>query len=108
MVWRFSVSKCYTCVVTRTLLRHSVCGFLIFGLSLGSCSAVNSDIPPVSANVVRVWALTGLAAAVASGASDSPAVSFKKDIAPLLQRRCAACHGEESSKGGYRLDTFGR
>jgi len=35
-------------------------------------------------------------------------VSFKKDIAPLLQRRCATCHGEESAKGGYRLDTFAR
>jgi WD40 repeat protein len=35
-------------------------------------------------------------------------VSFRKDIAPLLQRRCAACHGEESAKGGYRLDTFRR
>jgi WD40 repeat protein/mono/diheme cytochrome c family protein len=40
-------------------------------------------------------------------AADSP-VSFKKDIAPLLQRRCVACHGEESAKGGYRLDTFAR
>jgi WD40 repeat protein len=35
-------------------------------------------------------------------------VSFRKDIAPLLQRRCAACHGEDSAKGGYRLDTFKR
>jgi WD40 repeat protein len=35
-------------------------------------------------------------------------VSFRKDIAPLLQRRCSACHCEESAKGGYRLDTFRR
>ena len=35
-------------------------------------------------------------------------VSFRQDIAPLLQRRCAACHGEDSAKGGYRLDTFQR
>jgi WD40 repeat protein len=33
-------------------------------------------------------------------------VSFRKDIAPILQRRCVACHGEESAKGGYRLDSF--
>jgi WD40 repeat protein len=42
-----------------------------------------------------------------SGAAEAP-VSFRQDIAPLLQRRCAACHGEDSAKGGYRLDTFQR
>lgn len=41
-----------------------------------------------------------------SGAEDARPVSFRADIAPLLQRRCAACHCEESAKGGYRLDTF--
>jgi mono/diheme cytochrome c family protein len=35
-------------------------------------------------------------------------VSFRTEIAPLLQRRCAACHCEESAKGGYRLDSFER
>lgn len=35
------------------------------------------------------------------------AVSFRRDVAPLLQRRCANCHNEENAKGGYRLDTFG-
>jgi hypothetical protein len=35
-------------------------------------------------------------------------VSFRKDIAPLLQRRCSACHCEDSAKGGYRLDSFRR
>jgi WD40 repeat protein len=34
------------------------------------------------------------------------AVSFRRDVAPLLQRRCANCHNEENAKGGYRLDTF--
>ena len=37
---------------------------------------------------------------------DARPVSFRVDVAPLLQRRCAACHCEESAKGGYRLDTF--
>ncbi len=35
-------------------------------------------------------------------------MSFRKEIAPLLQRRCVTCHSEESAKGGYRLDTFQR
>ncbi len=44
---------------------------------------------------------------VAAFAADhAQPVSFRKDIAPLLQRRCAACHCEDSAKGAYRLDTF--
>jgi mono/diheme cytochrome c family protein len=43
-----------------------------------------------------------------SGVAAEPAVSFRRDIAPVLHRRCTACHGEESVKGGYRLDTFAR
>jgi WD40 repeat protein/mono/diheme cytochrome c family protein len=45
---------------------------------------------------------------VLKAASSAQEVSFRKDLAPLLHRRCAGCHGEESSKGGYRLDTFAR
>jgi WD40 repeat protein len=33
-------------------------------------------------------------------------VSFREQIAPILQRRCANCHNEESNKGHYRLDSF--
>lgn len=44
-------------------------------------------------------------AAFADDAEAAP-VSFRKDIAPLLQRRCVTCHGEDSAKGGYRLDSF--
>ena len=33
-------------------------------------------------------------------------LSFMKDVAHLLQRRCAGCHGEKKSKGNYRLHTF--
>ena len=44
----------------------------------------------------------------ASAADDARPVSFRTDIAPLLQRRCAACHCEDSAKGGYRLDSFER
>jgi WD40 repeat protein/mono/diheme cytochrome c family protein len=45
-------------------------------------------------------------ALVTSASAETTPVSFRKDIAPLLQRRCVACHGEESAKGGYRLDSF--
>jgi WD40 repeat protein len=33
-------------------------------------------------------------------------VSFSKDIAPILAKKCLTCHGPEKSKGGLRLDTF--
>lgn len=33
-------------------------------------------------------------------------VSFMRDIAPVLQRRCTGCHGAKKSKGNYRLHTF--
>jgi len=35
-------------------------------------------------------------------------VSFRADVAPLLQRRCATCHHAENPKGRYQLDTFAR
>lgn len=52
----------------------------------------------------------GAFAVIFSGgiAARAQPVSFKTEIAPLLHRRCAACHGEESAKGGYRLDSFAR
>lgn len=36
------------------------------------------------------------------------AVSFSREIAPVLQAKCAACHGPDEQKGGYRLDSFER
>ena len=45
---------------------------------------------------------------LAAGGGDDRPVSFRTEVAPLLQRRCAACHCEDSAKGGYRLDSFDR
>ena len=54
-----------------------------------------------------IFLLAVLSARPVFGAeTDARPVSFRTDIAPLLQRRCAACHCEDSAKGGYRLDTF--
>lgn len=33
-------------------------------------------------------------------------VSFSREVAPLLQRHCVACHKEGKAKGKYRLDTY--
>ena len=52
--------------------------------------------------------LLALALTANARAGDAKPVSFRSEIAPLLQRRCAACHNEDSAKGGYRLDAFAR
>lgn len=41
-------------------------------------------------------------------AASAAPVSFRAEIAPLLQRRCTTCHSSENVKGRYRLDTFAR
>ena len=60
---------------------------------------------------MRAWALGvgrwALGVAFLAAAAAEP-VSFRGEVAPLLHRRCAACHGEENAKGGYRLDSFER
>jgi mono/diheme cytochrome c family protein len=58
--------------------------------------------------ILHLLLLAVLLTGVALPADENPPVSFRKDVAPLLQRRCASCHGEDSAKGGYRLDTFAR
>jgi mono/diheme cytochrome c family protein len=37
---------------------------------------------------------------------NAAATAFSKDIAPILTKKCVACHGPEKSKGHFRLDTF--
>ncbi|WP_068141271.1 c-type cytochrome domain-containing protein [Roseimaritima ulvae] len=43
---------------------------------------------------------------LAAGAAADEPVSFRSDIAPLLQDRCVACHNAKQAEGGYRVDTF--
>ncbi|MBC8002288.1 MAG: hypothetical protein H7X97_06840, partial [Opitutaceae bacterium] len=45
--------------------------------------------------------------AMRAGAADNP-VSFTRDVAPLLTRKCLTCHNAEKDKGKFRLDTFER
>src|SRR5213078_3162926 len=32
--------------------------------------------------------------------------SFSKEIAPVLMRKCLACHNTEKKKGGYEMETY--
>jgi hypothetical protein len=55
-----------------------------------------------------VLRLALLAALPAHGADSgtAAAVSFSKDIAPILQQKCVTCHDPKKAKGGYQLNTF--
>lgn len=33
-------------------------------------------------------------------------ISFRSEIAPVLQQHCVACHGAKKAEGGYRLDQW--
>ncbi len=44
--------------------------------------------------------------AVGSVLADEATVSFRSDIAPILQDRCLACHSAKKAEGGYRVDSF--
>lgn len=51
--------------------------------------------------------LAGLVGASALGSFAAPGdVSFTKDIAPILAKKCVTCHGPEKAKGNYQLHNF--
>ena len=51
---------------------------------------------------VAGWVLGGLLALPAH----AQPVSFSKEIAPIIQRRCVGCHGERTNLGEWRAHTF--
>jgi hypothetical protein len=62
-----------------------------------------------SSQIHRGWQIAMFAAVWFVGAaclSSAEPVSFVREIAPILQQKCATCHNSEKRKGGYRLDTF--
>jgi hypothetical protein len=51
--------------------------------------------------------IVGMLLAAVSGAAPSAspkAISFERDIRPILMARCYSCHGEEAQEGELRLD----
>jgi len=48
--------------------------------------------------VISVWGVDG-----DTVMAQAP-VSFREQIAPILQEHCVACHGAKRTEGGYRLD----
>ncbi|MBI3878509.1 MAG: PQQ-binding-like beta-propeller repeat protein [Verrucomicrobia bacterium] len=50
--------------------------------------------------------VVALCLALAPLTATAAGVSFTKEIAPILQAKCAACHNAEKAKGHYQLHTF--
>jgi hypothetical protein len=50
------------------------------------------------------WSITAALLVSVSSVHGSEAVSFNRDVKPILARKCFACHGPTASEGGLRLD----
>ncbi|HEV8544500.1 MAG TPA: c-type cytochrome domain-containing protein [Verrucomicrobiae bacterium] len=55
----------------------------------------------------KLLCLTAILFTAAANADTPPdAISFSKQVAPVLVAKCTTCHNAEKAKGGYRLHTF--
>jgi len=48
------------------------------------------------------------AACLSNVSAEENAISFRRDIAPILVDNCLPCHGPKKAEGGYRVDTYER
>jgi WD40 repeat protein len=55
--------------------------------------------------VIKTFSLVALAS-VAAACSIAAEVSFSKEIAPVLMKKCLACHNAEKKKGGYEMESY--
>jgi len=66
---------------------------------------VEQERIPVSAlELMKCWIT--LLLALSGSLTSAGGISFSRDVAPILQRHCVACHKEGKAKGKYRLDTY--
>lgn len=56
---------------------------------------------------VSIWSVIAFLATTSVGSADEPKpVSFKSEIAPILVRKCLACHNDAKSESGLNMKTF--
>ena len=74
---------------------------------LRTTSGLRFFILSISVFVVAVgWVVRGVPAADAAKPATAPAVSFDKDIQPLVTTYCAGCHNPDKQKGDLDLTQF--
>lgn len=59
----------------------------------------------IATRYIIPFALLGLSGSIASAENESK-VLYKEVVAPVLEAKCASCHGEEKQKGDLRVDTI--
>ncbi len=55
--------------------------------------------------IARWCAFAGVACLFCASVAGAAPVNFQQEVAPLLVKRCLACHGEQKFKGEYQLHT---
>jgi len=70
-------------------------------------AAASHTLSFVVTPIRSIWFVI-LAIAPGLPACADDAVSFKRDVAPILIQQCQTCHGPDKVKGRYRVDTFER
>jgi len=55
---------------------------------------------------IVAWAPALLAFACSEDRASTPAPTFESDVGPILQAKCASCHGATAPAAGFRVDTF--
>ena len=61
-----------------------------------------SQKPPTTQALAKIATTAPAVAATAAGGNTTP-IEFARDIQPLLERSCVACHSGERPKGGFQL-----
>jgi hypothetical protein len=72
-------------------------------------AAGNRSRRPAAEPPIARWAallLAPLLGLAAIGPAAAQTASFRQDVAPILVKRCLACHGEQKFKGEFQLHTF--
>lgn len=55
---------------------------------------------------IATCCVVGAAVCLCGAGGSAAPVNFQQEVAPLLVRRCLACHGEQKFKGEYQLHTL--
>ncbi len=59
----------------------------------------------LSLAILAVWGARIAAQTPGSANTHSAKITFARDIAPIFEKNCVACHGSEKPQGGLRLDS---
>src|SRR4029434_3191229 len=70
---------------------------------MGLATSLDRTQVPTTTLAVAKSAATVPAVATDADGNSAPTVEFTRDIQPLLERSCVACHSGERAKGGFQM-----